>query len=99
MKKHIPTVDNYFNKSDLVFWSFRYMIGRQTYAVSDFAERLALSWDLLEKRVQGLIMKELNEAFEKDDENRALKMDYKTLGGDCDRASWQKVKDAYEKGN
>ena len=99
MKKHKYTIDNYFNKSDLVFWSFRYMLGRQSYAVSDFAERLALSWDSLEKRVQRLIIKELNEAFEKDDEDRALKMDYKTLGGDCDRESWLKVKHAYEKAN
>ena len=99
MKKHIYKVDNYFNKSDLVFWSFRYMLGRQSYAVSDFAERLALSWDTLDKRIQRLIQKELNEAFEKDDEDRALKMDYKTLGGDCDREAWLKVKRAYEKAN
>ena len=99
MKKHTYTIDNYFDKSDLVFWSFRYMLGRQSYAVSDFAERLALSWHTLEKRDQRLIVKELNKAFEKDDEDRALKRDYKTLGGDCDRHSWQKVKDAYEKAN
>ena len=99
MKKDKCPTDNYFSKSDLVFWSFRYMLGRQSYAVSDFAERLALSWDTLDKRIQRLIQKELNEAFEKDDEDRALKRDYKSLGDDCDRRSWQKVKDAYEKGN
>jgi hypothetical protein len=98
MKKQINTLD-YFDKSDLVFWSFRYMLGRQTYAVSDFAERLSLSWNTLDKRVQWLIKGELDEAFLKDDEDRALKKDYKSLGGDCDRDSWQKVKDAYEKGN
>jgi hypothetical protein len=99
MKKHTYTIDNYFDKSDLVFWAFRYMLGRQSYAVSDFAERLALSWNSLDKQVQQLIKKELDKAFLKDDETRALKCDYKTLGGDCDRNSWQKVKDAYEKAN
>jgi hypothetical protein len=98
MKKQINKLDH-FNKSDLVFWAFRYMLGRQSYAVSDFAERLALSWNSLDKQVQQLIKKELDKAFLKDDETRALKCDYKTLGGDCDRNSWQKVKDAYEKAN
>ena len=100
MKKHIKyTIDNAFNKSDLVFWSFRYFLGRQSYAVGDFAERLAISWDSLDKRTQRLIKGELDEAFLRDDEDRALKMDYNTLGGDCDREAWLKVKRAYEKAN
>lgn len=81
--------------SDLVFWSFRYFLGRMTIATCMFAEDLAKAWPYLDSRVQSLIKRELEEGFKRDDEARAEKRDWKPLGHDCDRAAWQKVRDAY----
>jgi hypothetical protein len=87
--------------SDIVFWAFRYFLGRQTIATCMFAEDLAKAWQFLDNRTQQLIKKELNEAFLRDDEDRIRKQNGEkvygfTLGWDCDREAWQKVKDAYE---
>lgn len=90
--------------SELVFWSFRYFLGRMTIAACAFAENLAKSWPYLDKNVQSLIMRELEHEFEQDDkarEDRAEKGDasmYKyslPLGHACDREAWQKVRNAY----
>ena len=68
----------------LVFWSFRYFIGRMTAATCSFAEELAVVWDEIPENYQDLIKRDLEEAFEK---NRT--------GHDCDRAAWQKVRNKY----
>lgn len=89
--------------SDLVFWSFRYFIGRMTIATCCFADSLAKGWEHLEPRVQELIKRELEREFERDDEARKDRIEnpesiYKyslPLGHDCDREAWQKVRDAY----
>ena len=90
--------------SDLVFWSFRYFLGRMTIATVCFAEDLAKAWPYLTPNVQGLIKRELEEEFERDDEARLRKTESTVanqyfrsfpLGHDCDRAAWQKVRDAY----
>ena len=92
--------------SDLVFWSFRYFLGRMTIATVSFAEDLAKAWPFLDERVQQLIKRELEHEFELDDRARADKAEkgeqsiYKyssmPLGMDCDREAWQKVRDAYK---
>ena len=84
--------------SELVFWSFRYFMGRMTIATCCFADELAKAWPLLEERTQNLIRKELDEAFAKDDELRAdpvCSSHYYPLGMDCDRAHWERVRAAY----
>lgn len=90
--------------SDLVFWSFRYFLGRMTIATVSFAENLAKAWPFLDERVQKLIKRELEHEFELDDRARADRAEkgeqsiYKyslPLGMDCDREAWQKVRDAY----
>lgn len=94
--------------SDLVFWSFRYFLGRMTIATSSFAEDLAKAWPHLDSRVQKLIMRELEEEFERDDRVRQNVAEGKDksiarlgfpLGMDCDRAAWQRVRDAYKHEN
>jgi hypothetical protein len=72
--------------SDLVFWSFRYFLGRRTIATCCFARNLAIIWQYLDDRVKGLIKAELEKAFS-----------YKALGDDCNRVAWQKVRDVYKK--
>ena len=86
--------------SDLVFWSFRYFLGRMTIATVCFAESLAKAWPHLDKRVQDLIKRELEEEFKRDDDARERRKNgdknaYLSLGHDCDRAAWQKVRDTY----
>lgn len=84
--------------SELVFWSFRYFMGRTTIATCCFADELARAWPLLDERTQNLIRKELDEAFSKDDEMRAdpvCSSHYYPLGMDCDRTHWEKVRAAY----
>ena len=83
---------------DLVFWSFRYFLGRMTIHTCCFAEDLARAWSHLDERVAGLIRKELDEAFRKDDELRSdekCSRLYSPLGMDCDRAAWECVRRAY----
>jgi hypothetical protein len=82
---------------ELVFWSFRYFLGRRTIAACQFARDLANAWDDLPSHVKGLIARELEEAFEKDDEAREPNsVNYRTLGEDCDRKSWEEVRKKYK---
>lgn len=87
--------------SDLVFWSFRYFLGRMTIAACAFAEDLARVWPLLAPNIQNLIMQELENAFDRDDKLRLEAKEqgkpatYLPLGHDCDREAWEKVRTAY----
>ena len=97
--------------SDLVFWSFRYFMGRRTIQTCCFAEGLAAGWPYLSERVQTLIKGELEREFERDDRARVAfnaevarikksgvgTMPFRDfpLGHDCDRQAWEKVRAAY----
>lgn len=84
--------------SDLVFWSFRYFLGRQTIATCSFARSLATAWPYLDACHKKLIRRELEEAFASDDEACKTGNAYlPRLGWDCDRAAWQEVRNAYNK--
>jgi hypothetical protein len=83
--------------SDLVFWSFRYFLGRTSIHTVCFARDLAKAWLHLDPRVQELIKRELDDEFKIDDEFRHEDHEFNPLGRDCDRAAWQLVKDAYSK--
>ena len=105
MKKLDAKILAHFDEgaSELVFWTFRYFLGRQTIATYDFAERLAIVYPMLTDRFRALIRKELDEAFRRDDESRATDkgnkntcgLGYWPLGRNCDRAAWDKVRKAY----
>jgi hypothetical protein len=87
---------------DLIFWTFRYFLGRCTISTCAFAEELAKAWPLLGGRQKDLIKKELEREFMRDDAERKLPKSKRgfrwlPLGHDCDRAAWQKVRDAYLK--
>lgn len=92
---------------DLVFWSFRYFLGRRTIHACCFAEDLARAWPYLDKRVATLIRSELEAAFAMDDDMRRESKDghaltWFYLGMDCDREAWEQVRRVYtegEKGN
>jgi len=86
------------NASELVFWSFRYSLGRRTAATCDFAECLVSAWAQLNEKYRYPIQSELEEAFEQDAVARVSGERYGRLGMDCDRAAWEKVRAAYTKG-
>ncbi len=88
--------EHFRSESELVFWSFRYFLGRRTSSTCDFAERLARAWPLIDEEHRRLIQRELEEAFERDYEDRADGKQIKWLGDDCDRAAWEKVRKAYQ---
>lgn len=84
---------------ELVFWSFRYFLGRRTAAGNFFAASLAESLSLLTPSVQSLISKELEEAFLADDamrSNERCSSKYYPLGDNCDREAWMLVKNSVE---
>ncbi|WP_088256952.1 hypothetical protein [Fimbriiglobus ruber] len=66
--------------SEIVFYAFRYCLGRQTYAVSTCADYLVARWGELQERDRELIVKEIRKALA---EGRA--------GAACDVESWEKV--------
>jgi hypothetical protein len=87
-------------ESELVFWAFRYFLGRQTIHTVVFARQLAEAWPLLEKKDQDMIRKELDATFARDDKIRRSpysEVYQLPLGRDCDREAWLLVRDAYQK--
>jgi len=84
--------DQFNGISDLVFWSFRYFLGRRTIATVGFARDLAKIYPLLDGNIKALIRKELEQAYEEEQRNP----NYKPLGDACDREAWGKVRKAYQ---
>jgi hypothetical protein len=76
MKKEIETTE----LRDMIVYSFRYALGRQTYATSDMSNIIVKYWDDLREAEQKLIVKEIEQAIV---ENKA--------GWDIDIKSWQCV--------
>jgi len=70
----------------------RYSIGRMTYIVSDCADWLISVWPELTDNARNIIKRDVEEAFARDDEDRADSSYYKALGQDCDRAQWERVR-------
>lgn len=66
--------------SDLVFWSFRYFLGRRTIHANVFAQNLAKAYPYLDDVTQSMIKREIERAIELDD-----------LGDECDKEVWLDV--------
>jgi len=76
----------------MVIAAFRYCLGRRTYIVETCAEWIVKMWPVFSKGNRMLIVRDLEEAFREDDRQRAEGDRYKTLGDDCDRRAWEKVR-------
>ena len=70
---------------DIIFYAFRYCLGRQTYAVSDFVHEVIYFAEKLHVRTKTIMIKEINEAIAS---NRA--------GSDFDKAEWMRLKSMLE---
>ncbi len=66
--------------SSMIFWAFRYCLGRRSYAVSDCVDNIIAVWGELEENTQNCIVKEINEAFKSG-----------CYGDEMDRQQWEKV--------
>jgi len=74
----------------------RYCLGRMTYIVSDCADWLISVWPELTDNTRNIIKRDVEEAFARDDEDRADgSRYYKALGHDCDRAQWERVRELW----
>lgn len=92
---HIKLAYCFDDGSDgLVFAAFRYYIGRTTIQAYMFSGQLAQAWPLISPNFQGLILRDLKEAFARDDFARQRGMEHFPLGHDEDRVGWQRVLDA-----
>ncbi len=80
----------------MVIAAFRYCLGRMTYIFGDCADWLIKIWPYLSKETQNIIKRDLEEAFARDDEDRESGRDCKSLGHDCDRAEWSRVRKLWE---
>ena len=70
----------------------RYCIGRATYIVGDCADWLAEQWSNIGPNARAAIQNDIEEAFKRDDEDRADGREHKALGWDCDRQQWERVR-------
>jgi len=85
---------------DLIFWSFRYFLGRRTIATCHFAECLAKVYSRLDPKIKAALKKEVLDAFAEDDRHREMQKEkperfpHYRLGHDCDRATWETLRQA-----
>jgi len=70
----------------------RYCLGRMTYIVGDCASWLIRVWPHLAESARKTIRRDIDEAFQRDDEARADGHADKPLGWDCDRQQWERVR-------
>ena len=79
--------DTFCVPEHILFYAFRYALGRRTYAVADVASEIRAHNPTLTKKTRALIIKEIKEA----DKANAL-------GMDMDRAEWMKTLNILEGG-
>lgn len=95
-RRYIPTTlaqqDAWGWHNLMVVSAFRYCLGRMTYISGVCADWIIARWQDFPPSVQQLIQRELEEAFKCDNEERAMGEKYRTLGWDCDRKEWGKVR-------
>ena len=65
---------------NILFYAFRYALGRKTYVVSDVVECLINNWDNLKEHTQERIIMEIKSAISKDN-----------AGTECDVKEWNKI--------
>ena len=65
---------------DIMFYAFRYALGRKTYAVNDVTTYLIDNWSRISEKTKNIICKEIKIAIEED-----------RAGMDCDVIQWKAV--------
>ena len=85
---------------DLWLGATRYYTGRMSASVDSFCTLLIQEWPTLPASVRGLIRRDVEEAFVRDDSQRAIYGNQRgivfALGHDCDRDSWTRVRQLWD---
>lgn len=85
-----------FSESDaeMIFYAFRYCLGRQTYAVSDFCDYAKAHITQFRTKELNLMVREITEYETRDaKENSKIKW----LGDECDRICWLNLREVIKK--
>jgi len=77
--------------------AFSYCLGRMTYIVGYCERWIFANWEHFPENVRKQIQREVEEEIRRDDEARAQGLEHKPLGGDCDRAAWERVRSLWLK--
>ena len=67
-------------EEDMLFFAFRYALGRMTYVTGWVSDVIIAQWDNLSTKNRDMIKKEIREAL---DEDKA--------GMSCDRSAWERI--------
>ena len=79
--------------SEMLFYAFRYCLGRMTYAVSDFCSYATAHIGEIGRHELELMDKEITEADDADKADVTTTRYCSRLGWDCDRAYWLKLRE------
>ena len=88
--------DNDHEETTLWLGAARYYLGRRTYAVTDFCRLLVQEWDSLNPLLKGLIERDIEDEFKRDDEHRRHYSENLPLGDNCDREAWVTVRSLWQ---
>jgi hypothetical protein len=80
----------------MIHQSFRYCLGRMTYAVKEWCDWAVANWDKIPTAQKGIIKRELEEAFEQDARMSHGNSPYSRLGHDVDKEQWKRVRGLYD---
>lgn len=86
------------DEESILVFALRYALGRMSTAPSVVVGRLKEVWDSLTESTQQSIIREVEEAFTRDDMHRRRhpevedETNTRPLGWDCDRATWQELR-------
>lgn len=78
-------IDSY-NCASLMLYSFRYVLGRMSYAPDDWVDMFKFLYPQLEDRDKDLLFERIKEELEQ--AFRIEEINPKSLGWDCDRQLW-----------
>jgi len=71
---------------DVLFWAFRYALGRMTVSVSDLSEAIMMNVSNITKQTAAIMIKEIDESNERGG-----------LGMDIDKERWLEVRELLQK--
>lgn len=76
------------NENTMLFYAFRYCLGRRTYAVSDFCDYATAHVTQIRTKELHLMAREITDYELRDKEDPPMKW----LGDECDRVEWLKLR-------
>lgn len=82
------------SSSEMLFYAFRYCLGRRTYAVGDFCDYAKAHITQFRTKELNLMVREITEYETRDAEENCK---IKWLGDECDRVDWLKLREVIKK--